>query len=327
MVKLIQQCKMSDKVTLGGFGRPQDVLKDAWLFMNSSLSEGLPLAIAEAALAGVPIVATAVGATALVLTDPDDPDQKYGEVVPPNDPMALARAQVALLSMVGPWSKFTGEVGEKDAIPPALTLPDVIKDADVEWLTGRMYEKAEYRRKLGMLSRGCVLKGFHGKRYLREHEQMYWIQWHMARMRADEVLMAPSNRSFRFGAPVPLRYSDISEEEMWAETEDWGVLDVSEKRRNGNTVYGNNSGGGRDEEVGRANESHMGLIGGGGAAAALSRKRSIRWQEFPPSNLSRNNLSMTSFFSYEGKRLSKLPATKRPWLESRSVSFISSGED
>lgn len=328
MTKLIQQCKMSDKVTLGGFGRPQDVLKDAWLFMNSSLSEGLPLAIAEAALAGVPIVATAVGATALVLTDPDDPDQKYGEVVPPNDPMALARAQVALLSMVGPWSKFTGEVGEKDAIPPALTLPDVIKDADVEWLTGRMYEKAEYRRKLGMLSRGCVLKGFHGKRYLREHEQMYWIQWHMARMRADEVLMAPSSRSFRFGAPVPLRYSDISEEEMWAETEDWGVLDVSEKRGNGNTVYGNNSGGGRDEEVGRANESRMGLIGGGGAAAALSRKRSIRWQEFPPSNLSRNNLSMTSFFSsYEGKRLSKLPAAKRPWLESRSVSFVSSGGD
>ncbi|KUI69718.1 hypothetical protein VM1G_05039 [Cytospora mali] len=328
MTKLIQQCKMSDKVSLGGFGRPQDVLKDAWLFMNSSLSEGLPLAIAEAALAGVPIVATAVGATALVLTDPDDPDQKYGEVVPPNDPMALARAQVSLLSMVGPWSKFTGEVGEKDAIPSSLVLPDVIKDADVEWLTRRMYEKAEFRRKLGMLSRGCVLKGFHGKRYLREHEQMYWIQWHMARMRADEMLMAPSNRSFRFGAPVPLRYSDVSEEEMWAETEDWGVLDVSEKRGNGNG-NNNNGGGGRVLEEGRANtESRIALIGGGGgAAAALSRKRSIRWQEFPPSNVSRSSLSMSSFLSYEGRRLSKQPVTRRPWLESRSVSYVSSRGD
>lgn len=330
MTKLIQQCKMSDKVTLGGFGRPQDVLKDAWLFMNSSLSEGLPLAIAEAALAGVPIVATAVGATALVLTDPDEPDQKYGEVVPPNDPMALARAQVSLLSMVGPWAKFTGEVGERDAVPSSLSLPDVIRDSDVEWLTQRMYEKSEFRRKLGMLSRGCVLKGFHGKRYLREHEQMYWIQWHMARMRADEELMALANRSFRFGAPVPLRYSDISEEEMWAETEDWGVLDVSEKRRTGGGV-GINSG--RTVEEGRGTESRLGLIGGGGAggaggaAAALSRKRSIRWQEFPPSNHSRSSLSMSSFWSYEGKRLSKQPGPRRPWLESRSVSYVSTRGD
>lgn len=312
MVKLIQQCKMSDKVILGGFGRPQEVLKDAWLFMNSSLSEGLPLAIAEAALAGVPIVATSVGATALVLTDPDDTDRKYGEVVPPNDPVALARAQIAMLSMVGPWSKFTGEVGDKEAVPASLTLPDVIRDSDVEWLTRRMYEKADFRRELGMLSRGVVLKGFHGERYLREHEQMYWIQWHMARMRADEALMAPANRSFRFGANVPLRYSDVSEEEMWAETEDWGVLDVSERP-------GQN--GSRAVDDSRAGRNTGGLLSrANGAALALSRKRSVRWQEFPPSNMSRTSL----FSNYEGRRLSKQP--RRPWVESRAGSYISSRE-
>lgn len=305
MTKLIQQCKMSDKVILGGFGRPQEVLKDAWLFMNSSLSEGLPLAIAEAALAGVPIVATAVGATALVLTDPDDTDKKYGEVVPPNDPMALARAQVSLLSMVGPWSKFTGEVGEKEAVPSSLALPDVIQDSDVEWLTRRMYEKAEFRRKVGMMSRGVVLKGFHGKRYLREHEQMYWIQWHIARMRADEALMAPANRSFKFGAPVPLRYSDISEEELWAETEDWGVLDVSQRR------------GHRDEEEGGDGSRGTSPYSTGvGATSGLLRKKSIRWQEFPPSQV-----SLFSMSGYGGKKLSKVP--RRPWAESRCGSFVS----
>ncbi|KAJ4420671.1 hypothetical protein N0V82_004237 [Gnomoniopsis sp. IMI 355080] len=307
IVKLIQQCKMSDKVTLGGFGRPQEVLKDAWLFMNSSLSEGLPLAIAEAALAGVPIVATAVGATALVLTDPDDMDQKYGEVVPPNDPVALARAQISLLSMVGPWSKFTGEVGKKDSVPASLTLPDVIKDSDVKWLTQRMYEKAEFRREVGMMSRGVVLKGFHGKRYLREHEQMYWIQWHMARMRADEALMAPSNRSFRFGAPVPLRYSDVSEEELWAETEDVGVLDVTQRR-------GTNAHDPRDVEQGRID----GRGSQNSALALVTRKKSIRWQEFPPSTRG----SFLSVSTYEGKRLSKAP--RRPWVESRTPSFVSS---
>lgn len=304
ITKLIQQCKMSDKVTLGGFGRPQEVLKDAWLFMNSSLSEGLPLAIAEAALAGVPIVATAVGATALVLTDPDDTEKKYGEVVPPNDPMALARAQVSLLSMVGPWSKFTGEVGEKEAVPASLSLPDVIQESDVEWLTRRMYEKAEFRREVGMKSRGVVLKGFHGKRYLREHEQMYWIQWHLARMRADEALMSPANRSFRFGASVPLRYSDVSEEELWAETEDWGVLDVTERR--GQASDDSNLEAGRETPYSRP-----------ASAQGMLRKKSIRWQEFPPSRA-----SLFSRASYGGKRLSKYP--RRPWVESRCGSFVSS---
>lgn len=312
MVKLIQQSKMSDKVTLGGFGRPQEVLKDAWLFMNSSLSEGLPLAIAEAALAGVPIVATAVGATALVLTDPDDADQKYGEVVPPNDPMALARAQVSMLSMVGPWSKFTGEVGEKEAVPASLVLPDVIQNSDVEWLTRRMYEKAEFRRKLGMLSRGVVLKGFHGKRYLREHEQMYWVQWHLARMRADEALMAPANRSFRFGAQVPLRYSDVSEEEMWADSEEFGVLDVTQHRGAGPAA-----GTSRSAEEGRAGGG-VRQLSGGSSQALVGRKKSIRWQEFPPSTRG----SFLSVSTYDGRRLSKQP--RRPWVESRSVSYISS---
>jgi glycosyltransferase involved in cell wall biosynthesis len=94
-------------VILAGFGKPKDVLKDAWLFMNSSISEGLPLAMSEAALAGVPIVATEVGATALVMTDPEDQDKRDGEVVAPNDPLALARAQLSILGMVGPWAKFT----------------------------------------------------------------------------------------------------------------------------------------------------------------------------------------------------------------------------
>ncbi|KAF3761887.1 family 4 glycosyltransferase [Cryphonectria parasitica EP155] len=311
-IKLIQQCKMSDNVTLGGFGRPQEVLKDAWLFMNSSLSEGLPLAIAEAALAGVPIVATSVGATALVLTDPDDSNKKYGEVVPPNDPVALARAQISMLSMVGAWTKFTGEVGEKEAVPSSLALPDVIQDTDVEWLTRRMYEKAEFRRKLGMLSRGVVLKGFHGKRYLREHEQMYWIQWHIAQMRADEGLMASAHNSFRFGAPVPLRYSDVSEEELWAETEDFGVLDVTQYRGNNEES--------RALEERRTNPYASSIRYYQGPM----RKNSIRWQEFPASTRG-SFLTIGSGSGYEGKRLSKAP--RRPWVESRTVSYASSAAE
>jgi len=203
MEKLIVENNLSQHVVLAGFGNPKEVLKDAWLFMNSSISEGLPLAIGEAALAGVPIVATEVGATALVLTDPNDPEQRYGEVVPPNDPMALARAQISMLSMVGPWSKFTA-----DEDPPAL--PDVITAEHAQWLTKRFYEYAEDRRKLGFLSRQVVLHSFHGSRYLREHEQMYWIQWHLSRMRRDPKLKPPP---FKFGQPELLGYADPDDDD------------------------------------------------------------------------------------------------------------------
>lgn len=195
MSKLIMAYNLSEHVSLAGFASPHEILRSAWLFMNSSISEGLPLAIAEAALAGVPIVATEVGSTALLLTDPDDPSMRYGEVVPPNDPMALARAQISILAMVGRWSQFT-----RDAVatPPtasakrtskhAVVLPDNITAQDVDWVARRMYDHADGRRRLGQLGRDVVLRSFHGKRYLREHEQMYWIQWHMAKMRADRSL-------------------------------------------------------------------------------------------------------------------------------------------
>ncbi|RSL61030.1 hypothetical protein CEP54_006442 [Fusarium duplospermum] len=217
MEKLIVESGLAGKVVLAGFGNPKVVLQDAWLFMNSSISEGLPLAIGEAALAGVPIVATEVGATALVLTDPQDQHQQYGEVVPPNDPMALARAQLSILSMVGPWAKFTEE---KEAEAP--TLPDEILPEHVDWLTKRFYERAEDRRKLGLLSREVVLHSFHGNRYLREHEQMYWIQWHMSQMRANSDL---NGSPFKFGTPRPLRFIEEVADEKVTEDND------SEKER------------------------------------------------------------------------------------------------
>ncbi|KAM0270259.1 hypothetical protein ACHAQH_009489 [Verticillium albo-atrum] len=213
MEKLIVDAKLANHVTLAGFGNSKEVLKDAWLFMNSSISEGLPLAIGEAALAGVPIVATEVGATALVLTDPEKTDQRYGEVVPPNDPLALARAQVSMLAMVGPWAKFTDQASLPEAEKEPV-LPDEIASADVEWLTRRFYARAEDRRKLGLLSRQVVLHSFHGSRYLREHEQMYWIQWHLAQQREDPALRA---LPYTFGCMEPLRYTENDEVDAFEE--------------------------------------------------------------------------------------------------------------
>jgi glycosyltransferase involved in cell wall biosynthesis len=227
MERLIVENKLTGKVVLAGFGNSKEVLKDAWLFMNSSISEGLPLAIGEAALAGVPIVATEVGATALVLTDPENSEQRYGEVVPPNDPLALARAQISMLSMVGPWAKFTDQDSITEPNMKAPELPDEIQPQDIDWLTKRFYERAEDRRKLGLLSREVVLHSFHGTRYLREHEQMYWIQWHLAKMRDDPLLQADP---FKFGYPEQLRYTEEEDEKSVAVVDD-GTSSMQERTR------------------------------------------------------------------------------------------------
>ncbi|KAI5203258.1 hypothetical protein E4T38_05187, partial [Aureobasidium subglaciale] len=203
---LINTRNLNGKVILAGFGSPKEVLKDAWLFMNSSLSEGLPLAIGEAALSGIPIVATEVGATALVLTDPDDSTKRYGEVVPPNDPEALARAQLSILGMLGPWAEYT-----TDKIKPA-PLPDNFKTTDVAWITARMYDKADDRRALGLKLRDVVLRSFHGQRYLREHEQMYWVQrrWAETRRSAQKLSRHPPANA-AFGESNIFEYDDAAD--------------------------------------------------------------------------------------------------------------------
>jgi glycosyltransferase involved in cell wall biosynthesis len=222
--QMIRNLGIGRTVRLGGFGSPKEVLKDAWLFMNSSLSEGLPLAIGEAALSGIPIVATEVGSTAQVLTDVDDSSILYGEVVPPNDPVALARAQISLLAMVGPWAKFT-----KDDIPPP-PLPATFTPEDVLWLERRMHDKTKDRRKLGLKLRDVVLKKFNGDRYLREHEQMYWVQRHMAAQRADMRLNDISMSHPRFGLTPDPKFVEMEDtNSMWKE-QNW--QDFGEKSEN-----------------------------------------------------------------------------------------------
>ncbi|KAF2017560.1 glycosyltransferase family 4 protein [Aaosphaeria arxii CBS 175.79] len=167
----ILACKgLGQSVALRGAADPGMVLSNTWLFLNSSVSEGLPLALGEAALTGAPVVCTDVGASLRVLTDPDD-GKRYSEVVAPNDAYGLARAQINLLAMLDEWAQYADD----DPNHPAPVLPHKPTPKDVEIITQRMYDKTEHRRKLGMMARNIVQKSFGGERYLREHEQMLWI--------------------------------------------------------------------------------------------------------------------------------------------------------
>lgn len=129
-------------------------------------------------------------------------------MVPPNDPEALARAQLSILAMLGPWAAYTTD----ETAPPAL--PDTFTPDDVRWITKRMYDKANDRRKLGLKLRDVVLRSFHGDRYLREHEQMYWIQrsWAESR-RSFKGKPKPDVNAF-FGDKTVFEYDDEREKQV-----------------------------------------------------------------------------------------------------------------
>jgi hypothetical protein len=124
----------------------------------------------EAALTGVPVVCTDVGASFRVVTDPVT-WKKFSAVVGPNDAYSLARAQINVLGLLDEWSEYAED--EPGYCPKKLSLRPTPEE--VATITKRMYDKTEQRRRLGMLGRKNVLNSFSGDRYLREHEQMLWV--------------------------------------------------------------------------------------------------------------------------------------------------------
>ncbi|KAJ6032272.1 Glycosyl transferase family 1 [Penicillium herquei] len=166
--EIIASKGLRGRVTLRGTADPMKVLEKTWVFLNSSLSEGLPLALGEAALTGAPVVCTDVGASLRVLSDPDD-FSRFSAVVAPNDALSLARAQISMLALLGEWSQYAEDS------EPAPILTSSPTPEDVSKITRRMYEKSQQRRDLGMRARQIVQRSFSGERYLREHEQMLWI--------------------------------------------------------------------------------------------------------------------------------------------------------
>lgn len=193
--EIIAAKSLGDYVCLRGLGSPSKVLETGWVFLNSSISEGLPLAMGEAALTGVPVVCTDVGASFRVVTDPAT-GKKFSAVVAPNDASSLARAQINVMGLMDEWAEFSGD----DTSAPGYTIPKIsLKPTpeEAKFITERMYAKQEQRRALGMRGRANVLSNFTADRYLREHEQMLWIGklQNMRKQAANKRLSAASYSS------------------------------------------------------------------------------------------------------------------------------------
>ena len=90
---LVQQLGIGEKIHF--LGRRADVsslLAASTIGVLSSISEGLPISLLEYGLSGLPVVCTDVGQCAEVLGE-----GKYGLIVPPGNPSALAEALGSLM--------------------------------------------------------------------------------------------------------------------------------------------------------------------------------------------------------------------------------------
>ncbi|KAJ3299822.1 hypothetical protein HK104_006756 [Borealophlyctis nickersoniae] len=157
---------LTNNVFLKGLGSPSKVLPTGWVFVNSSITEGLPLALGEAGLCGLPVVCTDVGGSREVIRDART-GETCGWVVPPSKPLQLALAQLRVLAVADGVGRFVadsnvGDVSLDDLLAPSGALEERIMDPSVK----------DLRRKVGMRLRERTVAVFSIARYWREHEQI-----------------------------------------------------------------------------------------------------------------------------------------------------------
>ncbi|KAI8849410.1 hypothetical protein BC829DRAFT_391692, partial [Chytridium lagenaria] len=85
-------------------GKPVGCTPNRLGVVNSSITEGLPLALGEAGLCGLPVACTDVGGSREVVSNMAK-GEVYGAIVPPSKPRQLAMAQLKILAMTDGLSR------------------------------------------------------------------------------------------------------------------------------------------------------------------------------------------------------------------------------
>jgi glycosyltransferase involved in cell wall biosynthesis len=119
--KLVNALGLGSGVRFLGVRRDvPEIMSAADGYLMSSAWEGMPIVLLEAAAAGLPIVATAVGGNQEVVRD-----EESGFLVPPRDPEALARGMLRLMGLSEAERRLWGERG-RDYVRSHFGLGQVV---------------------------------------------------------------------------------------------------------------------------------------------------------------------------------------------------------
>ncbi|ORY54778.1 hypothetical protein LY90DRAFT_702190 [Neocallimastix californiae] len=168
---LINSLNLQNNVILQGLGNPSKVLPSGWVFVNSSITEGLPLALGEAGLCGLPVVCTDVGGSREVISNLET-GEVFGAIVPPQKARQLALGELRVLTMTDGLEQLI----EPEA--PMVKLDDLLGQGP-KAVEQRMCDPTikEKRQKLGLLLRQRTIDTFSIAKYWRQHEQVLWLGW------------------------------------------------------------------------------------------------------------------------------------------------------
>ncbi len=117
-VNMVQLLGLENNVVFTGQAKVEDYIPNIDLLVLTSVSEAQPLVILEAGAAGVPVVATDVGACRELIegTDDETPSLGHGGIVTPlASPAAVAEAVYALLSDNGLYESASRAIRERMA--------------------------------------------------------------------------------------------------------------------------------------------------------------------------------------------------------------------
>ena len=107
--KLVNVLRLNKNVKFLGFRNVKEILASVRLTTLTSISEGMPLVVLESFAAGVPCVATDVGACRQLIyggiSDEDTNLGKAGEVVPVASPGEAAESYIKFLTNRGEWER------------------------------------------------------------------------------------------------------------------------------------------------------------------------------------------------------------------------------
>ncbi|KAJ3020098.1 UNVERIFIED_CONTAM: hypothetical protein HDU68_010352 [Siphonaria sp. JEL0065] len=168
----IKDLNLESNVVLKGLANPAQVLPTGWVFVNSSITEGLPLAIGEASLCGLPVVCTNVGGSLEVISDLKT-GALYGAIVPPSRSRQLALGQLKVLGMTDGLDVFVDASRDRGG---SLTVQELVA-LEPKKMEERIMdpEIRKLREELGEMFCEKTKSVFSISRYCREHEQVLWL--------------------------------------------------------------------------------------------------------------------------------------------------------
>ncbi|KAL0026270.1 hypothetical protein WJX77_007445 [Trebouxia sp. C0004] len=170
--RLIKKLGMQDHVFIMGLAKPAEILRQGWIYLQSSISEGLPISILEAGMSGLCVVCTDVGGCAETMSDGR---RSFGRLTSARNHKMVAYGQMEVMAMLPTLSN-----------PNLSQPPQVNPDA----LMSRLADPAihEQRRMWGVEYKEFIKRKFSLFTHASQQRQAFYLTHYSRQICAGDTM-------------------------------------------------------------------------------------------------------------------------------------------